>query len=78
MARDESGFEVGQAKCIHTTPFAIKCVLLEGTDFMKTGQEFWVPESQIHDDSEVYEKGDEGLLVVTHYIAKKEGWEDDD
>ena len=29
------------------------------------GEELWVPKSQIDDDSEVFEKGHEGKLVVT-------------
>jgi len=41
------------------------------------GDEHWIPDSQVHDDSEVYQKGDEGTLIITKYIAKKRGlWED--
>lgn len=36
-------------------------------------QEFWIPKGQITDDSEVWRKGDEGLLVVTHWIAEQKG-----
>jgi hypothetical protein len=37
------------------------------------GEEHWVPRSQIHDNSEVYEKGHEGKLVVTAWWADKAG-----
>lgn len=37
------------------------------------GEEKWIPKSQIHDDSEVYENGHEGTLVITGWFAKKEG-----
>ena len=37
------------------------------------GSEHWVPQSQIHDDSEVYEKGGEGKLVVMRWWAEKNG-----
>ena len=34
----------------------------------------WVPQSQIHDDSEVWQEGDSGTLVVTRWIAEQKGW----
>lgn len=37
------------------------------------GDEHWIPLSQIDDDSEVYEKGTEGALVVTKWIAEQKG-----
>ena len=39
------------------------------------GDEVWVPKSVIHDDSEVYEKGHEGTLVVESWWARKKGYE---
>ena len=42
------------------------------------GEDFWIPKSQLHDDSEVYRKGDSGTLIITKWIAKQKGiWEDD-
>jgi hypothetical protein len=38
------------------------------------GEEEWVPKSVIHDDSEVYEEGGEGTLVVEDWFARKKGW----
>lgn len=37
------------------------------------GEEHWVPKSQIHEDSEVFERGGEGLLVVSKWWAKRQG-----
>jgi hypothetical protein len=34
----------------------------------------WVPKSVIHDDSEVYDEGHEGRLVVRAWWAEKQGW----
>lgn len=33
----------------------------------------WFPMSQIHDDSEVYELGDTGRLVITEWLAAERG-----
>lgn len=37
------------------------------------GDEVWIPQSVIHDDSEVYKQGDEGDLVIYRWFAEKEG-----
>lgn len=37
------------------------------------GDEYWIPNSQVHDDSEVWRKGDEGELVITDWWAEKKG-----
>lgn len=37
------------------------------------GDQYWVPQSQIDDDSEVYERGHSGKLVVTEWWARKNG-----
>lgn len=52
-------------ECIHETTDAIK-VLIDG-------KEYWIPKSHIHDDSEVYEKGGEGKLIVSQWIAEEKG-----
>jgi hypothetical protein len=35
------------------------------------GDEHWIPKSQISDDSEVYDRGHKGKLVITHWLAKQ-------
>jgi len=37
------------------------------------GEEKWIPIAVIHDDSEVYEEGHEGEVVVASWWAEKEG-----
>jgi hypothetical protein len=37
------------------------------------GVEHWIPKSQIHADSEVWQDGDEGVLVLTRWIAEQKG-----
>jgi len=41
------------------------------------GEEFWVPKSQIHEDSEVFKvagSNSYGRLIVTEWLAKEKGW----
>lgn len=43
------------------------------------GEEFWVPKSQIHEDSEVYKPSGPnsyGRLIVTQWLANEKGWSD--
>lgn len=47
------------------TTLALLCVI--------DGEEHWIPKSQIDDDSEVYEMGTEGKLVVSQWIADQRG-----
>lgn len=37
------------------------------------GSEHWIPKSQIHADSEVYEDGHRGKLVITAWLAEQKG-----
>ena len=52
--------------CKHETAAALLCVI--------DGADVWVPQSQVDDDSEVFEKGDEGKLVVAQWWAEKAGY----
>ena len=36
-------------------------------------RELWVPKSQVSDNSDVYEKGDSGNLIISPWFAEKEG-----
>jgi hypothetical protein len=40
------------------------------------GQEIWIPQSAVHDDSEAWKYGDCGKLVVCTWFARKKGWVD--
>jgi len=56
---------IPDVKALRETKLALLCLV--------RGKELWVPQSQIHDDSEVYEVGGEGKLVVKGWWAAKEG-----
>lgn len=65
---DETGTDVGEAECLKMAASG-KAILVR---FVDSGEEKWIPVSQICDDSEVYKAGDEGVLVVTDWFADKE------
>ena len=46
-----------------------KAILVEIDD-----EKHWVPKSQIHDDSEVWKKGQSGTLIVSQWYAEQKGW----
>lgn len=46
-----------------------KALLVEIDD-----EEYWIPQSVIDDDSEVWKKGDAGSLVIAEWFARKAGW----
>lgn len=37
------------------------------------GQEIWIPKSQVSDNSEVYQKGDSGTMIISLWIAEQKG-----
>lgn len=37
------------------------------------GKPIWIPQSHIHDDSEVYKEGTSGTLVISEWIATEKG-----
>jgi hypothetical protein len=65
MSRDAAVAKFDGVKSIGETMDALKVVI--------DGWEHWIPKSQIHDDSEVWTKDQEGELVVTEWIAKQKG-----
>ena len=48
---------------ISETPNAILCVI--------DGVKYWIPLSQVDDDSEVWKSGEEGKLVISEWIANE-------
>ena len=56
--------------CTKETGLALLVRIPEDDD-----KEHWIPKSQIHDDSEVYDGEDNahGKLVITHWIAEQRG-----
>jgi hypothetical protein len=61
-------YTINDARVEHETADAI---LVEADEF---DEPVWIPKSCIDDDSEVYEDGTEGTLIVKKWFAKKNGW----
>ena len=41
---------------------------------IKSVFEHWIPQSVIHDDSEIWRHGDKGSLTLKVWWARKQGW----
>lgn len=52
--------------CVAQTLEAVMCIFQDG-------RKVWVPQSQIHEDSEVWRKGDFGILVISEWFAIEKG-----
>lgn len=66
------GYDIEDCTCIRNTG---KALLIKNENCEETsGEDFWVPLSQVTEDSEVYDEGHEGTLSVTEWFAEKEGW----
>jgi hypothetical protein len=50
-----------EAQALRETDAALLCFI--------DGEEHWIPKSQIDDDSEVFEEGHSGTLIVSEWIA---------
>lgn len=56
---------MGNGKCIRATD---RAVLVRIGD-----KEIWIPQSVVHDDSEVFKEGDEGKIVTKQWWAERNG-----
>jgi len=63
--------EIEDCNCLGESEKA--CLIELGDDCRKAGEAVWIPKSQIHDDSEVWKKGQVGKLVITEWIAEQKG-----
>lgn len=65
---NSSSVKIENVKAIKATEKALLCEI--------EGAEHWVPQSQITEDSDVYNarENNEGTLVVTHWWADKNGF----
>lgn len=59
-------FEVEDVIALHSGDNALLCEVDD--------EEEWIPYSQIAEDSEVTDEGDEGSLIVSWWLAEKKGW----
>ncbi len=65
MSEEIAYFE--DVSVIKETEKAILCLI--------EGEEYWVAKSLIHEDSQVTEMGDDGILIVPRWWAKKNSLE---
>lgn len=71
---DDKTFEYGKVVVIKVTDQAILCVDAGALASPKKGDDgFWVPLSQISEDSEVPDVR-RGVLVVSEWLANERGW----
>lgn len=68
--KHEGGVSLGDALCLNTSK---KGALFKIYSF-KSDLAVWIPQSCIHDDSEVWKKGQRGDLVIMEWFAEKKGW----
>jgi hypothetical protein len=65
----DKGTSLGKATVLRDTG---KALLIEAEEL---DSEEWVPKSCIHDDSEIFEDGQEpGELIVKEWFAREKGW----
>jgi hypothetical protein len=57
-------------KIVHATHEAILVLIPE----VDEEEPQWVPQSQVHDDSEIWRKGDAGTLTITQWWAERQEW----
>lgn len=66
---------IEDAKCIKQTAKAILVTAPDfGDDIKGRPVEVWIPQVAVHEDSEVYKEGTEGVLIVADWLAEERGW----
>jgi Ser-tRNA(Ala) deacylase AlaX len=66
-AYEEHGYDRSEGEVLRETE---KAILFQQED----GEEYWVPKSVLHDNSEVWKLGDVGILIVKEWFARKMEW----
>jgi len=67
LADEDDVVRFDDCRAVHATTKALLVSIPE------LGDEIWVPQSVVHDESEVFDAGDEGELVLKEWWARKEG-----
>ena len=62
-------FDIPNTTIIKAT---VKAILIKSPELKK---EEWVPLSAIHDNSEIWKKGETGTLLVKSWFAEKKVWD---
>jgi len=68
---EDEKHEINDCKAVGGTEKALRVLGVHAKDPHKHE---WIPRSVIHDDSEVFDEGHEGTLVVKLWFAEKQGW----
>ena len=63
-------FTIDDCLILHETERAI---LVESDNIENEDGQLWVPKSQVHDDSEIWTKGENGRLTVNMWFAEQNG-----
>jgi hypothetical protein len=61
-----------RVRCLRQTDGAIY-VVIPAVPGRRAEWSGWIPQSQVHDDSEVWREGDTGEIVLTRWIAERKG-----
>ena len=64
---------ISRDECVSVEVERVKCATDKALCVVVEGEEVWIPRSQIHDDSEVWDEGHEGTLVVPLWLAEAKG-----
>lgn len=64
---DSKNVVIHNCECLKETP---KALLVD----VGEPDAAWVPQSQVHDDSDVSSEGDTGDLIVSKWLAGERGW----
>jgi hypothetical protein len=68
-----------EAVALHETDKGLLICRLEDFDEdnrkIPKDKKYWLPKSQIHDNSEVWKNGDSGVLVIPLWLAEQAGLE---
>ena len=67
MSIPEGTVDLTNTRVLQATPDALRVNVDESSE------SFWVPKSVVHDDSEVYDEGQHGTLLIQEWWAEKEG-----
>lgn len=71
--REQAWFKIDDVQVLTATAQAIQVAPKPGSS--KKSWKVWIPKSLIHDDSECYDKGHDGNLIIAKWIALREGLE---
>ena len=55
---------------VHQTDKAILVIIPD----LDKGEPVWIPQTQVHEDSDCHKLGTSGKLIVTEWFAERKGW----